>query len=127
MDLTPLTKINWGAVLRTALAVSEAAAKLSNIIRKKSPSTDLPANVQANLSPEAIASLHARLELTAAAVSELHGEMLASSDLIKALADQNALLVKGIALTRIKMIWLTAATTILGIASTISLVLLLAR
>ena len=42
--------------------------------------------------------------------------MLASSELIKALADQNALLIKGIEANRIRLRWLSGAVIAIGSA-----------
>ncbi|MDP1927884.1 MAG: hypothetical protein Q8K62_05165, partial [Thiobacillus sp.] len=50
------------------------------------------------------------------AVADLHGQMFASSELIKALAEQNAQLVKRVEANRVRMLWLTAATAVLAIA-----------
>ncbi|MDP1899430.1 MAG: hypothetical protein Q8K96_03110, partial [Rubrivivax sp.] len=50
------------------------------------------------------------------AVADLHGQMFASSELIKALAEQNAQLVKRVEANRVRMLWLTAATGVLAIA-----------
>ena len=50
-------------------------------------------------------------------MSDLHGQMLASSELIKELAEQNAQLVKRIEANRKRTLWLAAATLALGIAA----------
>ena len=45
--------------------------------------------------------------------------MLTSSELIKALADQNTELIKRIEVSRIRILWLAGATVVLGIAALI--------
>ena len=53
--------------------------------------------------------------------------MLASSELIKALAEQNTQLILRIETQRRRMAWLAAALVLVGMAALASLVLLLVR
>ena len=53
--------------------------------------------------------------------------MLASSELIKALAEQNTQLILRIETQRRRMAWLAGALVLVGMAALASLVLLLAR
>ena len=48
------------------------------------------------------------------AITDLHAQMLASSELIKALADQNAQLIKRIEFNRVRWLWLAAAVALCG-------------
>jgi hypothetical protein len=52
--------------------------------------------------------------------------MLESSQLIKALADQNTQLIRRVEVNRIRVLWLTGITIILGVVVAISLVVTLA-
>ena len=54
-----------------------------------------------------------------AVFSDLHNQMLASSELIKALADQNAQLIKRIEVNRVRVLWLAAAIVGMAIAATL--------
>ena len=51
----------------------------------------------------------------------MHNQMLESSELIKALADQNAQLIKRVEINRVRVLWLAAATIVLGIVAAINL------
>jgi len=59
--------------------------------------------------------------------TSLHEQMLASSELIKALADQNAQLIHRIETNRVRVLWLSAATAVVVITTLIGLFLALSR
>jgi hypothetical protein len=61
--------------------------------------------------------LEQRLTANEAAYADLHKQMLASAELIKALAEQNAQLINAIELQRKRIIRLTVFTIIIGIIS----------
>jgi uncharacterized protein involved in exopolysaccharide biosynthesis len=65
--------------------------------------------------PHTLEALEARAAALEAAVSDLHRQMLASSELIKELAEQNAQLVKRIEANRKRTLWLGVATLVLAI------------
>jgi hypothetical protein len=62
-----------------------------------------------------------------AAVSDLQSQMLESSELIKALADQNAQLIQRIEANRVRTLWLSAATAVVAMAALLGLVLTFSR
>ncbi len=109
--LTVLTSVPWSEVINNAPKVANSAKKLWNTVAKK---THLPeVSVSKPLTvPEsrAIASLEA-------AVSDLQNQMLASSELIKELADQNAQLIGRIETNRVLIVRLSAATAIIAIVA----------
>jgi hypothetical protein len=76
---------------------------------------------------QAIAALESRLVSMEAAAADLHTQMMASSELIKALAEQNAQLIARIEAHRVRVLWLTWATGVAAIASIAGLALALAR
>ncbi len=128
--LSVIKLVPWGDVISNAPKVAEGAKKLWNAVSNKPPALDLPAtDAQPALSPEAqsIAILQAQLAATEAAVSDLHNQMLESSELIKALADQNTQLIKRVEVNRIRVLWLAGITAVLGVVAVISLVITLAR
>lgn len=53
--------------------------------------------------------------------------MLASSELIKALADQNTGLIKRAEANRVRLLWLSGAVVVAGVLAAISLAMVLAR
>jgi hypothetical protein len=72
-----------------------------------------------------LATLHARVSVLEAAVADLHGQMLASSELITTLAEQNAQLVQRIEANRVRLCWLGFATGVLAVAVIFGLVALM--
>jgi hypothetical protein len=124
--LALLQSVPWSEVISNAPKLADGAKKLWNTVgRKPAPSTATDANMRpaaATASPT-LAALQDRIVTLEAAVSDLHGQMLASSELIKALAEQNAQLVRRIEAHRRRLRWLSAATAVLAIALLTSLFL----
>lgn len=93
--LTVLQAVPWSDVIVNAPKVAEGAKKLWNTVAKKPPPTPAePADEEPTPEAQALASLNARVAALEAGQAELHQQMLASSELIKALADQNAQLIR---------------------------------
>lgn len=127
---TVLQSVPWTEVVNNAPKVVAGAKKLWNAVgRKPSAGTPVAATAQAPLSPEAraITALTAHVSELETAVKELHEQMLASSELIKALAEQNTQLILRIEAQRRRMAWLAAALGLVGMAALASLALLLVR
>ena len=105
--LTVLQNVPWTEVISRAPKVAEGAKKLwKTVVKKPSPAAipDSPA-------------LEARVIALEAAVSELHGQMLTSSELIKTLAEQNAQLIQRIETLRVRELWLSATTVAFALAA----------
>ena len=118
--LSVLKMVPWSEVISNAPKVAEGAKKLWTAVSRKSHSAESTAeSTQPALSPEAqsIAMLQAQL-------ADLQHQMLASSELIKALADQNTQLIRRIEDNRIRTFWLAGAILILGLALVIHLIVL---
>jgi len=128
--LAVLQSVPWADVIGNAPKVADGAKKLWNAVGKKSPAPELPA-ASAQPAPsseaQAVAELRARVSAMETAASDLHDQMLASSELIKALADQNAQLIKGIEAHRIRVVWLVRVTVVVGIIAAAGLILALVR
>ncbi len=101
--LTVLQNVPWTEVIKAAPQIADGAKKLWKTVSRKEqapqpaplPTTDLP------VSPEQrIEALQGRITRLEAELGELEEQMLASSELIKALADQHAELVRGVELNR---------------------------
>jgi protein-tyrosine-phosphatase len=110
--LSVLQAVPWSDVIANAPKVAEGAKKLwSTVARKPVPSADdltQPTEAEA-MSPQAqaLAVLDARVAAMEAAATQMHEQLLASSELIKALAEQNAQLVQRIEANRVRVTWLT--------------------
>ncbi|MHB1093229.1 hypothetical protein [Thiobacillus sp.] len=128
--LVVLQSVPWADVVKNAPKVADGAKKLWNAIGKQSP---LAAETAASAAPTVLSDEHVidtvrrRLTVIEAAAADLHGQMLASSELIKALAEQNTQLIQRIEANRVRVVWLAGALAIVGILAASSLVLLLFR
>ena len=114
--LTILQSVPWSEVISNAPKVADGAKKLwKTVARKPAPHESSGGNGQAALSPEAqaFATLESRIAVLEATTTELHGQMLASSELIAALAEQNAQLIKRIETNRKHVLWLGTVTFVL--------------
>ena len=128
--LAVLQLVPWADIIRNAPKVADGAKKLWNAVAKKSPSPKPPPeSAPPALSPEdqTISTLQAQLAAVEADVSDLHNQMLASSELIKALADQNTQLIKHVEANRIRVLWLTGAVIVLGLVAVADLAWTLVR
>ena len=57
----------------------------------------------------------------------MHHQMLESSALIRALADQNTQLIKRVEVSRIRVLWLAGIVLLLGVVAAINLAITFAR
>ena len=123
--LSVLRMVPWAEVISNAPKVAEGAKRLWNAVNKKSPPSDLAdedADFPVDAGMHTMATLQARLATMETATADLHSQMLASSELIKVLADQNAQLIKRMEVHRIRVVWLAGATVVFGIIAMIGLV-----
>jgi hypothetical protein len=128
--LVVLQSVPWTDVIKNAPKVADAAKKLWSTLGTKPPVQELPTASSAiapSPEPEALAALQARLAALELATTELHSQMLASSELIKTLADQNTQLVERIEANRIRVVWLAGATVVFGIIAVLAIFLVLIR
>lgn len=110
--LTVLKIIPWADVISNAPVVADGAKKLWKAVAKKPVLADLAADAEPFMSSDgqALSAVSERIIKLEAAVSDLHGQMVASSELIKALAEQNTQLINRVESNRRRMRWLAALT-----------------
>lgn len=128
--ITVLKMVPWSEVINNAPKIAEGARNLWNTVSKKATELELPeGGEEPVMSPEAqsLRILQAKLAATEAAVSGLHNQMLESSELIKALADQNTQLIKRVEVNRVRVLWLAGATLVLALASAINVAMAFVR
>lgn len=128
--LTILQNVPWSEVISNAPKVADGAKKLWKAVAKKSTSPEVAdSSPQSAASPESqtLVALEARAIALEAEVADLHGQMLASTELIKALADQNAHLIQRIETNRARVLWLSLATAVAIIAALLALFLEFSR
>ncbi len=112
--LAVLKSVPWSTVVSNAPVVADGAKKLWNAVAGKAPApaaTEAPPVQSEGQSAEAraIAALRARVAALEADAKDMHGQMLASSDLIKSLAEQNTQLIARLDLQRRVMRWFAVA------------------
>lgn len=93
--LTVLQAVPWSDVIAKAPKVAEGAKKLWQRVGKKpTPANEEPlADNALPDEPPSLAGLQGRVRRLEAAQADLHGQLLASAELIEALAEQNSLLI----------------------------------
>lgn len=128
--LSVLQLVPWGDVISNAPKIADGAKKLwSAAARRPAASDVVVASGQPDLSPQAqaVATLQAHLAAAEVALADLQAQMLASSELIKALADQNSQLIQRVESNRIRTLWLSAVVAVIGAIAVASLVVVLTR
>jgi len=113
-----LQAVPWGQVIDNAPKVVEGAKKFWSAVASK-PATyegevvDLPPEVDEGA---AVRALKKRLVALEKSNADLHQQMLASSELIKTLADQNAQLIRRIEANRRHTVRLTVVCVVMSVA-----------
>lgn len=134
--LTVLQMVPWSDVIKNAPKVADGAKKLWHTVGKKPPPTP-PADtgtgtgtgtgVQLTPEGQAIAALQAHVLALENATRDLHDQMLASSELIKALAEQNTQLIRRAEVNRVRLLMLAGVTAVAAVLAVVALTLVLAR
>lgn len=128
--LAVLQMVPWSDVIKNAPKVADGAKKLWNTVgRKPPPAAPADTGTGVQLSPEGqgITALQARVLALESATRELHEQMLASSELIKALAEQNTQLIQRAEVNRVRLLALAAVTALVAVIAVVALTLVLAR
>ena len=125
-----LKMLPWGEVIDNAPKVADGAMKLWRAVVKRPPASEVPTSgEQPALASEAqsLSVLQGQLAAAEVKLSDLHEQMLVSSELIKALADQNTQLIKRIEVNRIRVLWLAGIMVVLTVVAVINLAITFAR
>ena len=121
--LTVLKSVPWSDVISNAPVVVDGAKKLWGTVSRQ------PVR-QASGAPAhgpALQTLEGRIGALEATLAEQHAQLVASSELIKALADQNAQLIGRIDTHRRAKLWLALAAALATLAGASGLWLHFAR
>jgi hypothetical protein len=112
--LALLKSVPWTEVVSSAPKIADGARRLWNAVGKKSSPADKATAAAATLpaDAQAVAALESRIAHVEGVAADLHQQMLASSELIKALADQNSRLIESVGNLRQRVIWLAAALAV---------------
>jgi hypothetical protein len=125
--IAALKLIPWSDVISNAPMVADGARKLWSTVAKK-PAQAQPESADSrsmvSTGAQAISALEARVAAMESALSDLHTQMLASSELIKALAEQNSQLIVRVETSRARLQWLAIIGLVSAVCAIGSLVLL---
>ncbi len=113
-----LSAVPWKDVISTAPAIADGAKKLWNTVTKKAPLENTPTieiPVTASTDSETISKILLKFNSLEATVTDLHKQMLASSELIQALANQNTELIKRVEANRVRLRWIYGIVFVLVI------------
>ena len=123
-----LSAVPWKDVISSAPAVADSAKKLWNTVTKKVPLENIPTfelTAGASTDSEVINKLLNKLNELDTTVIELQKQMLASSELIKALADQNTALIKRVEVNRIRLRWVSGVVAVLVVTTAVAIKVIL--
>jgi len=135
--LAVLQSVPWSEVIKNAPKVAEGAKNLFDTVARRGRKTEATAaQASANAEPaagvplsaeaQAIAALETRMAAMDTAVAELNAQLLASSQVIKDLAEQNTQLIQRIEANRVRTLWLAGASG-LALVLLAALMLLMGR
>jgi tRNA A37 threonylcarbamoyladenosine dehydratase len=119
-----LQAVPWGQVIENAPKVVDGAKKLwSTVATKSTPQEFEVEDVQPMYSDDgqALKAIRSRLTALEKSTADLHKQMLASSELIKTLADQNAQLIQRIEANRKRMVFLTVICVVMSVTAVVGL------
>lgn len=128
--LAVLQMVPWSDVIKNAPKVADGARKLWSAVAKKPPPSrlaDTGTGIQLSPESQAIAALQAHVLALEDATHDLHEQMLSSSELIKALAEQNTQLIRRAEVNRVRLLLLAGVTTVVMVVAVVALTLVLAR
>jgi hypothetical protein len=120
--LSVLKIVPWSDVIANAPVVVDGAKKLWGTVSRQ-PTRPAPDAAPANASHP----LDSRIGALEATLAEQHGQLIASSELIKSLANQNAQLIARVGALRSVLLWLALATAAASVLAAAALWLHFAR
>ena len=118
--LTVLKIVPWTDVISNAPVVADGAKKLWNAVAKKTSNAGSDSGFASTSSHESLlepslVSLQMQLTATESVLADLRQQMLASSELIKALAEQNTQLNKRVKVNQVRLLFLAVFTVALAV------------
>lgn len=131
--MTVLKLLPWGDVIKNAPVIADGARKLWDTVGRKPAAAaetapagrELAAVPDAAADQDVLASMQARLAAAELSTAQLHEQMQASSALIKALAEQNAELIRRVETNRVRALWLVGLVVVFGAIAGLNLVVTL--
>jgi len=112
---TVLANIPWGQVVESAPKIAQGAGRLWETVRKRGDPAQTPAQDEPE-GPSELQLLQAQVKSQAAQLQSLEGEMRATAQLVKDLAEQNAMLVERMQTLQRHSRWALGAAALLALA-----------
>lgn len=115
--LVLLKTVPWADVISNAPAIADGARKLWKKVGGTGAAAEPmpPAPIVVPPGGDVVQALRTRVEQLSAETRLLQQELQTSSELIKALADQNTLLVERVEAHRVRLRWLSALVLLMGL------------
>lgn len=115
--LVLLKTVPWADVISNAPAIADGARKLWKKVGGTGAAAEpmAPAPIVVPPGGDVVQALRTRVEQLSAETGALQQELQTSSELLKALADQNALLVERVEAHRVRLRWLSALVLLMGL------------
>jgi hypothetical protein len=120
-----LQSVPWAEVISNAPKLAEGAKNLWNTVARKPLATDASGArpVVSSAEPRTVQELAQRIVALESTVADLHAQMLASSELIKQLAELNTQLVARIEANRVRTLRMTVAMAAIAVVAVVAIVL----
>ena len=116
--LTVLQAVPWSDVIRNAPKVADGAKKLWSTVAGQPAQAPVDAGTPARSRDDPLPEvLQARIDALDATVADLHGQLLASAELIRELAEQNTQMVRRVELNRVRAVRLTWALAVVALVA----------
>lgn len=109
-----LKTVPWSQVIANAPAIADGARKLWKKVGGGGETVATPMPIVVPPGGDVAQALRLRVEELSVTTAELQRELQTSSELIKALADQNAELIQRVEAHRVRLRWLSALVAVLS-------------
>ncbi len=124
--LAVLKSVPWSEVIGNAPKIAKGAKQLWDTLRKQSVPVEPSATADQGEKSEAarLNDAEDRVAALEQSLLQMHAQLQSSADLIKSLADQNALLVAQLETMRRRQVWLTIATSVMALVALLAFALM---
>lgn len=123
--MTVLRLVPWGDVVRNAPVIADGARKLWDTVGRGPVQPPATGSLVPRRAVPADSALQDRLAQAEESIVSLQAQMRDSSELIKALAEQNAELVRRAEVHRVRVLWLAGVVAVLGAIGALNLLVTL--
>lgn len=116
-----LSQVPWADVIDNAPKVADGARKLWTMVVRRPAADAADDSSHSTLQARTPAMLDKRIVTLEVQIAGLDAQMIASAELIKALAEQNAQLIARVERNRTHLLWLAVAALVTALAAVAAL------